>query len=103
MTPATRAMQRTTAGPSPTRVQQAVTPAPVQEAPAAEVPVEAQVEDNASRLGFDPYAESNAHLEKAVQAEQAKPEFVSPLPATPVSELRAAIPTLRARLEAEIQ
>ncbi len=65
--------------------------APVQEAPAAEEPVAASVDDNATRLGFDPYAESNAHLEKVVEAEQAKPEFVSPLPATPVAELRAAI------------
>jgi hypothetical protein len=51
----------------------------------------ASVEDNATRLGFDPYAESNAHLEKAIEAERAKPEFVSPLPPTPVAELRAAI------------
>jgi hypothetical protein len=65
--------------------------APVQEAPAAEEPVAASVDDNATRLGFDPYAESNAHLEKVVEAEKAKAEFVSPLPATPVAELRAAI------------
>ena len=62
-----------------------------EEAPAEEPVAAAEVEDNATRLGFDPYAESNAHLEKAVEAEAPKAEFVSPLPATPVSELRAAI------------
>ena len=69
------------------------------EAPAvaesAPEPVEAEVDDNATRLGFDPYAESSAHLEEKAAAAAApaaaKPEFVSPLPATPVSELRAAI------------
>src|SRR6185295_3837670 len=52
----------------------------------------AAVEDSSAQLGFDPYAESNAHLEAAPEpVAEAKPEFVSPLPATPVSELRAAI------------
>jgi chromosome partitioning protein len=63
-------------------------PAPVEAAAAAEV------DDNSTRLGFDPYAESSPHLEeKAAEPEPApaQPEFVSPLPATPVSELRAAI------------
>jgi chromosome partitioning protein len=50
----------------------------------------APAEAEAAPLGFDPYAESSAHLE-APEAEASKPEFVSPLPATPVSELRAAI------------
>jgi chromosome partitioning protein len=51
-------------------------------------------EAEAAPLGFDPYAESSAHLEAPeaeANAEEPKPEFVSPLPATPVSELRAAI------------
>jgi chromosome partitioning protein len=65
---------------------------PVLETPAEPAPApEAEVDDNATRLGFDPYAESSAHLEEKVAAEAAGPEFVSPLPATPVSELRAAI------------
>lgn len=57
----------------------------------AEEPVRADADDSSTRLGFDPYAESSAHLEEKVETEPAKPEFVSPLPATPVSELRAAI------------
>ncbi|MBI3856675.1 MAG: ParA family protein [Planctomycetes bacterium] len=67
-------------------------PAETEPAPAAA----AEVDDNATRLGFDPYAESSAHLETESAAApapeaEAKPEFVSPLPATPVQELRAAI------------
>jgi chromosome partitioning protein len=67
--------------------------APAEEARAAEEPVAATVEDQSTRLGFDPYAESSPHLEAAANAEETepKPEFVSTLPATPVSELRAAI------------
>jgi chromosome partitioning protein len=54
---------------------------------------EAEAHDNAATLGFDPYAESSPHLEEKAAEEPApaQPEFVSPMPATPVSELRAAI------------
>jgi chromosome partitioning protein len=75
------------APPADVRIEE---PAPVETAPVQEAPA-AEADDNATRLGFDPYAESNAHLEKKVEAEKANPEFVSPLPATPVSALRAAI------------
>jgi chromosome partitioning protein len=76
---------------APPVLETPVEPAPVAEA--APAPAE-EVDDNATRLGFDPYAESSAHIEEKVAAEaaaDAKPEFVSPLPATPVAELRAAI------------
>ena len=63
-------------------------------APAPEAAAE-DVDDKAARLGFDPYAESSAHIETeaapAPAPAAAGPEFVSPLPATPVAELRAAI------------
>lgn len=65
-------------------------PAPSDSEPAPE-PVAAAADDQATRLGFDPYAESSPHLEAEVQAPAPAQEFVSPLPATPVSELRAAI------------
>jgi chromosome partitioning protein len=67
----------------------------VAEAPAPEEqPVAEDVDDKAARLGFDPYAESSAHIEtepQPAEAAPAKTEFVSPMPATPVAELRAAI------------
>jgi hypothetical protein len=63
--------------------------APPAEVAADPAPVAEDVDDKAARLGFDPYAESSAHLEAEPQAAQT--EFVSPLPATPVAELRAAI------------
>jgi hypothetical protein len=61
--------------------------APPADVVADPAPVAEDVDDKAARLGFDPYAESSAHIETA----PARPEFVSPLPATPVAELRAAI------------
>lgn len=68
-------------------------PAPAEEevAPAAAEPVAEDVDDKAARLGFDPYAESSAHIETEPAPAAAAAEFVSPLPATPVAELRAAI------------
>jgi chromosome partitioning protein len=81
----------------------AMTAPPAEEKPAETVaeaetaPVAEDVDDKAARLGFDPYAESSAHIETepapapAVEPEPAKAEFVSSLPATPVAELRAAI------------
>ena len=64
-------------------------------AEAAPAPVAEDVDDKAARLGFDPYAESSAHIETepapVAEAAPAKEEFVSSLPATPVAELRAAI------------
>lgn len=81
----------------------AMTPPPAEEKPVETVAeaetasVAEDVDDKAARLGFDPYAESSAHVETApapapvAEAEPATAEFVSPLPATPVAELRAAI------------
>lgn len=75
--------------PAPVEAKAEAAPAPEPEARPEPV---AAVEDQSTRLGFDPYAESSAHLEAApAPAAEAKPEFVSPLPATPVAELRAAI------------
>jgi chromosome partitioning protein len=59
--------------------------------PAPESTEAAPAQAEAAPLGFDPYAESSAHLETEAKAGEPNPEFVSPLPATPVSELRAAI------------
>ena len=66
-----------------------IPPTPAPEAAPEEVA--AAGDDPAARLGFDPYAESSPHLEAEAKPAESAAEFVSPLPATPVSELRAAI------------